>query len=123
MDKITEKSIKKLVDRFYSKVREDVDLGPVFERTIGTNDQAWSKHLHIMYDFWSSIMLGSGRYHGNPHQKHRILPTFDMALFDRWLDLFAQTAHEVHEVEIAQKYVERSQRIAESLKLSVSVGR
>ncbi|MCB0308388.1 MAG: group III truncated hemoglobin [Bdellovibrionales bacterium] len=116
---ITEESIKVLVDQFYTKIRQDSELGPVFEGTIGVDEASWKKHLLIMYDFWSSIMLTSGRYHGNPHQKHQNIPAFDIQLFDRWLNLFSETAHEVHDFRIAKQYVDRSQRIAESLKLSV----
>ena len=73
-DVITEDSIKDLVDRFYAKVRNDSRLGPVFNTAIGENDQDWESHLERMYAFWSSVMLTSGRYHGNPMQKHKDLP-------------------------------------------------
>ena len=118
-DGVTEGSIRKLVDAFYSKVRADEELGPIFHQSIGTDDRSWEKHLRLLYDFWSSIMLTTGRYHGNPHRAHRELPPFDPRLFDRWLELFAETAHEVHGDRIAQKYVDRSHRIAQSLILSM----
>ncbi len=118
-DVITEDSIKDLVDRFYAKVRNDSRLGPVFNTAIGENDQDWESHLERMYAFWSSVMLTSGRYHGNPMQKHKDLPHFDEALFDTWLALFAETVHEVHDTPIAERYIDRSKRIAESLKLGL----
>lgn len=118
-DVITEESIKELVDRFYAKVRDDAKLGPVFDEAIGENDQDWKPHLERMYAFWSSVMLTSGRYHGNPMQKHKDLPHFDESLFDAWLALFAETAHEIHDAVIAERYIDRSRRIAESLKLSL----
>lgn len=118
-DVITEESIKELVDRFYAKVREDAKLGPVFDEAIGKNDQDWKPHLERMYAFWSSVMLTSGRYHGNPMQKHKDLPHFDESLFDTWLALFAETAHEIHDAVIAERYIDRSRRIAESLKLGL----
>lgn len=116
-DVITEESIKELVNRFYQKVRNNKDLGPVFDKVIGEGDQDWEPHLERMYAFWSSVMLTSGRYHGNPMQKHKDLPHFDEALFDTWLALFAETAHEVHDTLIAERYIDRSKRIAGSLKL------
>ena len=118
-NQITEDSIKRLVDRFYTKVRADPDLAPVFIGAIGEDSAAWGPHLQKMYAFWSSVMLTSGRYHGNPLQKHRDLPAFDSALFDRWLELFAETAAELHGAEAAALYVEKSRRIAESLKLGL----
>ena len=118
-DVITKESIKELIDRFYAKVRDNAELGPVFDAAIGENDQDWKPHLERMYAFWSSVMLTSGRYHGNPMQKHKDLPHFDEGLFDTWLTLFAETAHEIHEPIIADQYIDRSRRIAESLKLGL----
>ena len=118
-DVITEESIKELVNRFYQKVRENKDLGPIFDKAIGEDDRDWEPHLERMYAFWSSIMLTSGRYHGNPMKKHKDLPQFDKDLFDVWLSLFAETAPEVHTKPIAERYIDRSKRIAESLKLSL----
>ncbi len=113
---ITEKSIKYLVDRFYDKVRNDPELGIVFAKTIGDSDAQWLPHLEKMYDFWSSLMLTSGRYHGNPLKKHKDMPVFNKELFVRWLELFSETAHEIHPPEIAQAYIDKSRRIAENLK-------
>lgn len=116
---ITENNIQRLVDTFYAKVRADKDLGPIFFQAIGDNLEMWKPHMQTMYDFWSSIMLSSGRYKGNPLQKHRELPLFDRALFDQWLDLFRKTAYQIYEEEIANHFVEKSKRIAESLKLGL----
>ena len=116
---ITEESIKLLIDSFYKKVRADVTVGPVFAAAIGTTDEQWQPHLQRMYDFWSSVMLTSGRYHGNPLQKHRDLPPFTQDLFDVWLALFAETAREIHVAHVAQRYIDRSERIAESLKMAL----
>ena len=119
IDMITENSIKTLVDNFYQKVRKDSDLAPIFVTAIGETEEAWRSHLEHMYAFWSSIMLSSGRYQGNPIQKHSGLPSFDENLFVRWLELFAETATELHCSSIAEQYIEKSKRIAESLKLSL----
>lgn len=116
---ITEQSIKHLVDAFYAKVRRDPALAPVFDAAIGDSEDQWEPHLQKMYAFWSSIMLTSGRYHGNPLKKHKDLPPFDRKLFDRWLALFAETANEIHTPEVAALYVAKSQRIAESLKFGL----
>lgn len=116
---ITEDSIKYLVDTFYAKVRGDERLGIIFAAAIGHSDEEWAEHLQKMYDFWSSIMLTSGRYHGNPLKKHKDLPFFDEKLFNRWLELFAETANEIHPPEIAQNYISKSHRIAENLKFNL----
>lgn len=118
-DHITEQSIQVLVDTFYERIRAHPTLGPVFIQAIGEGDDVWRPHLAKMYDFWSSVMLTSGRYHGTPVQKHKGLPPFDAELFDQWLVLFEDTARDIHSDEIAMKYVETSQRIANSLKLAL----
>ncbi|MBY0273329.1 MAG: group III truncated hemoglobin [Alphaproteobacteria bacterium] len=118
-DRITEASIRRLVDTFYSKVRADSTLNPIFSQAIGADPKAWEPHMQKMYDFWSSVMISGGRYQGNPLQKHRNLPTFDIKLFDRWLALFEETARQLHTEEIANHFVEKSKRIAESLKLGL----
>lgn len=114
-DSITEESIRELVYTFYAKVRKDVQLAPVFEGVIGTEEAQWEPHLQAMCDFWSAIMLTSGRYHGNPMRKHQGIPPFPQELFARWLELFAETAQELHTPPMAQAYIEKSRRIAQSL--------
>ena len=64
---VTDESIHRLVDEFYARVRDDAALGPVFANAI----KDWEPHLATMRDFWSSVMLTSGRYKGNPVIKHR----------------------------------------------------
>lgn len=119
MEGVTENSIKKLVYDFYRKVRADVELAPVFDNVIGVTDEEWEEHLDKMVDFWSSVMLTTGKYHGNPLQKHRDIPSFDIKLFDRWLELFVETVKEIHSGPAEDEYIEKSRRIAESLKLGI----
>lgn len=113
---ITEESIKILIDNFYQKVRQNPELKPLFENKIGTSYEAWKPHLQTMYDFWSSIMLSSGKYKGNPLKKHKDLEPFDENNFAIWLKLFKETAQEIFEDDIAQKFVEKSEMIAKSLR-------
>jgi hemoglobin len=87
-DQITEETIKILIDTFYHKVRNDQVLGPIFANGIGVTDAEWALHLERMYDFWSSVMLASSKYQGNPMKKHKDLPPFKEELFDRWLTSF-----------------------------------
>ena len=112
---ITESMIERLVHGFYAKVREDALLAPVFEARI----HDWETHLQRMCAFWSSVALMSGRYHGSPMAKHMPLPV-DADHFDRWLALFVETARELCPPEAVAHFVERAQRIAESLELGVA---
>lgn len=114
---LTESGIRRLVDRFYIKVRQDALLGPVFDRAIA--DDEWTEHLATMRDFWSSVMLTSGRYHGNPVAAHRRLDGIKPAHFERWLALFGETCRELFGDETATAFQDKAQRIATSLQLAL----
>lgn len=112
---IDEEMIERLVHAFYGKVRNDPWLGPVFEEKVAD----WDLHLQRMCAFWSSVALMSGRYRGQPMEKHLRLPV-DGRHFDRWLALFRETAEEVCPPTAAQHFIERAQQIAESLELGMA---
>jgi hemoglobin len=80
-------SIKILVDEFYTRVRLDGLLGPVFAE-VKKND--WQPHLDKMYAFWNAALFGVPGFKGNPFARHAPLPIGN-AHFDRWLDLFKET--------------------------------
>src|SRR4051812_5633003 len=46
-----------------------------------------------MRNFWSSVMLTSGRYKGNPIAKHVRLEGMKPRLFELWLALFRSACH------------------------------
>lgn len=109
-------SIGTLVRQFYSRVRRDERLGPIFTREI-TGD--WEPHLEKMTDFWNSVILKSGDYHGRPVPAHLKLKGVTEADFDIWLALFRETASELFAPEIAVVFIERAERTATSLKLAM----
>ena len=101
---------------FYARVREDAELGPIFNGAISD----WPEHLAKLHAFWSSVMLTSGRYKGQPvpaHQKHR--ESITPALFDRWLALWGRTARELMTPDAAAALEDKAERIAESLQLAM----
>jgi hemoglobin len=111
---ITEPGIATLVSRFYGKARKDPMIGPLFEQVVDD----WDEHLAKLSDFWSSVMLTTGRYKGNPmaaHMRQPIEPEF----FDRWLELWRETTGEVFGPEVAAQFQLKAERIAESLKLAL----
>lgn len=111
---ITEPAIAALVDRFYEKARRDPLIGPVFDAAIDD----WDEHLHKLCDFWSSVMLTSGRYKGNPMAAHLKLPIAP-PFFERWLALWRETAGEIFAPAPAAAFRDKAGRIAESLKLAL----
>jgi hemoglobin len=116
LDHVSEETIRLLVDSFYTKVRRDPKLGPIFLRAIPGD---WQPHLTKMYAFWSSVMLTTGRYKGNPVMKHLALPRFQPELFEHWLALFDETCCELFDGGIREEFRAKAVRIAESLKLAL----
>lgn len=107
--------IARLVHAFYAKIRADALLGPIFAKRVGD----WGAHLATMCDFWSSVALMSGRYSGSPMMKHLPLPV-DGRHFDRWLQLFEQTAAETCPPLAARHFIERARRIALSFEYGIA---
>lgn len=115
---LDEARLAALVHGFYAKVQADPLLGPVFAARIAD----WGPHLERMVDFWSSVALMTGRYHGQPVPAHLGLPV-GAAHFERWLALFAETAHETCPPAGAARVIERAERIARSLRMAIESDR
>jgi len=113
---IGEDMVRQLVHAFYARIREDEALGPIFARVIGED---WGPHLAKMCDFWSSVMLMSGRYKGNPMIAHLRLKMVRPEHFARWLALFHATAQEECPPDIAAQFGARADNIAKSLQLGM----
>ncbi|WP_457090221.1 group III truncated hemoglobin [Microvirga sp. P5_D2] len=115
---VTEEMIRELVVTFYDRVLQDPKLGPIFHQALSGR---WNEHLALMVDFWSSIALRTARYSGKPQAAHFGLPLNEQ-LFKRWLELFEATAREIFEKDVAEFYIVRAQRIAESLQIGLGIG-
>ena len=106
--------IRNLVTAFYTRVRRDHVLAPVFARKVGATDADWAAHIASEEDFWSSIILtGDPR---RPRPVTRRLCPFDLepALFERWLSLLGGTCADLFEPPVAialQGYVTRLARL------------
>jgi hemoglobin len=113
---LDESGLRQLVDAFYAAVRADDMIGPLFNDAIGD----WPRHLAQLSAFWSSVMLTSGRYKGQPmpaHLKHKSRITPEM--FERWLALWRTTTDRLMRPEDARALQDKAARIAESLSLAL----
>ncbi len=79
---ISEARISTLVDTFYRKARLDPEIGPIFNAIVDD----WPQHLATLKDFWSTVLLTTGRYKGDPMMRHLQL-RLDPQHFARWLEL------------------------------------
>lgn len=103
-----------LVHEFYAKIRNDAVLAPIFASRI----KDWDPHLERMVAFWHSVALMTGTYHGRPVPQHVELPV-EWTHFERWLELFRETAYETCPPAGAEHVIERAERIAQSLHFAV----
>jgi hemoglobin len=116
---VDEAMIRRLVHAFYAKVRLDPALGPIFNRQIDN----WDEHLAKLCDFWSSVLLMSGRFKGQPMAKHVQLAEIRPPHFARWLELFHQTARELCPPKAAALFCAKADQIGESLQLGIAASR
>lgn len=106
----SEQEVTRLVHDFYARVRQDEQLGPVFEARI----HAWDVHLAQLVDFWSAMLRGTRRFNGNPMSKHMAMPELERVLFDRWLLLFRRTTAELGNPPMQQLADDVATRIADT---------
>ncbi len=111
--------IREVVEHFYGSARRDPELGPIFAAAV----EDWDAHFDTLCDFWSSVLLMSGRYHGTPMQAHARLEGLEARHFARWLELFETTVREICPPAEADLFLDRAQRIARSLEIGIAVTR
>ena len=113
---LDEPHLIRLVGQFYAKVRADTLLGPLFNRAITD----WPTHLERLASFWSSVMLTTGRYKGQPlpaHMRHQAEITPEM--FARWLALWEDSAGQCLPPDAATAIIVKAHRIADSLEMAL----
>ena len=109
-----------MVEHFYSAIREDDVLGPIFAERIDD----WPTHLARMKAFWRSILFNSGEFSGNPMRKHMAIPGLEEHHFARWLELFYATLRALEEEPDGTRLVAgRARSIADSLLTGIAVRR
>jgi hemoglobin len=112
---LSEASIATLLRDFYARARADDLLGPAFADVAD-----WDAHVGRVTDFWSSVALMTGRYHGQPMRAH-LGRGLTPAHFDRWLAIFAATAAEHCSEAGAALLSARARTIARSLEMGIAV--
>ena len=95
----TAEDIHFLVDEFYTKVKADPFIGPIFNESLAGK---WDMHHEKLYRFWNTVLFQRPGYFGDPALIH-----FDLKIesihFDHWLKLWAETIDENFEGLIADR--------------------
>ncbi len=118
----TREDIELLVNQFYTKVRQDITLGHIFNDTI----EDWDQHLPIMYSFWESMLLDKTSYKRNPMIKHIALDKSFKLLanhFDRWLELWTATVSELFKGDKADQAISKASMMAKLMLYKVEESR
>lgn len=110
----SEAQIEAMVRRFYDLCDADAELGPMFRAAIPD----WEGHLKIIMDFWSSTLLGTKRYEGNPFMAHAGLP-IEPRHFATWLFLFERAVGETLPPASAEMAIGRARRMAKSISVGL----
>jgi hemoglobin len=117
---VDEALIARVVRAFYERIRQDPTLGPIFLRVIGDD---WDAHLAKMCDFWSSVLLMSGRFHGTPMAAHIRIGGLGPQHFALWLRMFRETVTDLCPGPAAELFVDKAKMIARSLQLAIAAQR
>ncbi|CAH1694164.1 Hemoglobin [Hyphomicrobiales bacterium] len=120
-DILDEAMVHAVVHGFYGRIREDALLGPVFNAEIAPDE--WPRHLDKMCDFWSSMLLRTGRYEGRPLPPHLAIPGLAEQHFRRWLTLFQATVGDLCPPDVAALFMDRALRVAHSFRLAIAFSR
>jgi len=115
---VDEDYVSRFVESFYSRIRADDLLGPIFAERIAD----WPWHLARMKGFWRSILHNSGEFSGNPMAKHLAIPGLEAHHFAHWLELFYATLRELEDDPEATRLVgTRARMIADSLLTAIAM--
>jgi len=109
-----------LVDAFYSEVKKNNTIGPIFTDVAKVN---WNHHLPKMYDFWESILFGKAVYKGSPMLTHFELKekaSLQQDEFTAWKQTFFATVDQLFEGENAATIKQKAQSIADLMHLKLN---
>jgi hemoglobin len=115
---LTDELLTEVITEFYRRVRQDRELGPVFDGVIG---RRWDAHMAKIMLFWRTATgLGKG-YHGRDfmpaHLRHT---TIRAALLPQWLALFRSACVDLCPPAEAAYLIDLAERMAENLDISLA---
>lgn len=114
---ISPEEIERVVAKFYARIRQHPELGPVFAAHIEVSD--WPTHEAKIASFWRNGILKERSYSGNPMQKHVLAGNVAPAHFATWLGLFDEVLQDELKPETARAFSALAHRIGRGLKLGL----
>jgi hemoglobin len=104
--------IELLINSFYAKVRQDDELGIIFNEVVKMD---WPHHTAIIVDFWETILFDADLYRKNamePHFTVNKMYPLQHRHFQKWLQLFFATLDAYFEGPITTLAKTRAKGIA-----------
>ena len=120
----TREDVYLLVSSFYTKVRKDDLLGPIFNTAI----KDWDEHLDRLTTFWETSLFMTRKleqkYIGNPMEAHVKVDkdnnhSITELHFGVWLNLWYQTIDELFVGECADVAKRRARKMGTFLHLKI----
>ena len=115
---VTPEQIDLVVGVFYSQVRANPELGPVFAGHI----QDWPSHEAKIAAFWRNALLYERGYDGNPMMIHQGAGDVHAAHFPIWLELFDEVLSTHLPQVIAVQWSSLAHRIGRGLQFGLQSG-
>ena len=118
---ITNRSdIYTLVSQFYSKVKSNTILGPIFNTAI----QDWDKHIEQLTTFWQSSLFLNTKYTGNPIKTHITVDqnnqnNLTQMHFGIWLNLWLETIDQLYTGPIANTAKNKARKMSSFIFLKI----
>ncbi|MCY7352006.1 MAG: group III truncated hemoglobin [Cytophagaceae bacterium] len=115
----TRADLENLVNHFYEKVRQEPELGPIFNEIVNVD---WASHLPKMVNFWENILFQTGAYKGGmmyTHLQVNALMPLRPELFERWLVLFFRSVDELFVGPRAEAAKAQALRVAEVMNAKI----
>ena len=112
-----------LVTAFYSEIRKDKVLGPIFTKRLSTSE-IWEAHLTKLTDFWESNLFQVIKFNGNPmiaHQETDKAMNYGITQnhFVDWLTIWSKTIDSLFEGDKAELAKEKARRMSTHLYLDI----
>ena len=108
---VSEAQIDRVVARFYSAVRREPSLAPIFAAHVTD----WPAHEKKIGRFWRNALLLQRSYDGNPVQIHQAAGNVHSEHFPIWLKLFDQALDQELPADLAHSWSALAQRIGHGL--------
>jgi len=120
---ITRENLEILVTSFYQKAMRDDLIGHYFTLELGEDitDFEWVRHIDILVDFWSSVLIDDPEYNSDPYGPHFTIIGLKEQDFVRWVKLFIETSDEIYVPDVSMLFQEKAKFYAQEFMTRLKV--